>query len=870
MLNKNIVFAFAILLVSAGKAYPQSLSNCPSNHEVTDCCILSDSSATYTLMNDLTLQERSACFHFNYGQDKILDLSGHTITYDTWPVVEVSNPSFESGTGSQASNWIFSNPSSAARTNNKRFWRFGGDYTLLFPEGAPAQYVESDAITLPANVNYRANFLYFGDSTRVYMDITGVAGSCGSPTNRKPGPPSHWYYYSCDFTPTSDATAKIRIGINGAPSSDVIIDMVELRPIGFNLITSVSGTAGLEIRNGNIVQGNAKSFNGAAVALTVASGSSRAKIHGLNISTKGTGTIPVTVGSANGIEIYENTFSTSATYNRDREVMTPVLEVHNSTNFLIHNNLVTGAYQTGIKVIDTDGATVHDNTVQIDSRLTNGYAIEAYRSDNVTIYNNSLSGNGRGMHIGGGTGAEVYGNTVSVREFINPEYPNPFNVGMQGNCTHGIKAEGRENGHIYNNSSTVYAEENTYVACPMNVSEALNVLIENNEFRAISSSAPGEFFSSAALYILGADASSNLTIRNNAFYSNESGVYVADTFNIQMDSNTMIYTGSTPVDFHAVYVSGWPALTLTNLDLLNNNIINAGADHPGIAWDGSSGWNYTVSWPLEIRVQDGSSAPIANATVKVDDGSLSEVYSGTTGPSGIIDLELPQYEVTGQANKNFYKVSSAPYSITVTTDDGSKNQSVALTEATAVTFEFSAVADVTPPDPITDLGIMPCSANSCTISWTAPGDNHLQGRAATYDIRYSTAAIDASNWDSAVSVPSEPFPASSGTKQSMIILGLAGDTTYYFAIKTADEVPNWSGVSNIISGTTNASNDPVWPSTDDPLDPGLNNDDREDGFTVSGGCGYIYSQKAENCSGSLILILFAVGLTIVTLKKRLR
>ena len=38
----------------------------------------------------------------------------------------------------------------------------------------------------------------------------------------------------------------------------------------------------------------------------------------------------------------------------------------------------------------------------------------------------------------------------------------------------------------------------------------------------------------------------------------------------------------------------------------------------------------------------------------------------------------------------------------------------------------------------------------------------------------------------------------------MVVFGLSPSTTYYFAIKTSDEVPNTSAISNSPSGTTGA------------------------------------------------------------------
>jgi hypothetical protein len=80
------------------------------------------------------------------------------------------------------------------------------------------------------------------------------------------------------------------------------------------------------------------------------------------------------------------------------------------------------------------------------------------------------------------------------------------------------------------------------------------------------------------------------------------------------------------------------------------------------------------------------------------------------------------------------------------------------------------------------------------------------GTATSYDLRYSTSPIAAgSSFALATQVVGEPAPAVAGTAQSMIVVGLAANTTYYFALKTLDEVPNLSGLSNVPTGTTLAA-----------------------------------------------------------------
>lgn len=102
--------------------------------------------------------------------------------------------------------------------------------------------------------------------------------------------------------------------------------------------------------------------------------------------------------------------------------------------------------------------------------------------------------------------------------------------------------------------------------------------------------------------------------------------------------------------------------------------------------------------------------------------------------------------------------------------------------------------------------------NSVSLAWTTPGDDSLTGTAAQFDLRYSTATITAANFATATRWTGTPTPAVPGTQQTTTVTGLLPSTTYFFAIKTADEVPNWAGISNVISRATLAAPDTIRPA----------------------------------------------------------
>ncbi|MCX6829825.1 MAG: fibronectin type III domain-containing protein [candidate division Zixibacteria bacterium] len=123
----------------------------------------------------------------------------------------------------------------------------------------------------------------------------------------------------------------------------------------------------------------------------------------------------------------------------------------------------------------------------------------------------------------------------------------------------------------------------------------------------------------------------------------------------------------------------------------------------------------------------------------------------------------------------------------------------------------ATTAEITPPAAIANLATGAVTSASVVLNWTAPGDDGNVGTASQYDIRYSTATITEANWNAASQVTGEPAPRVAGSAETFTVTGLQPNTTYYFAIKTADEVPNWSAISNVVNGAT--ANESVPPST---------------------------------------------------------
>lgn len=90
-------------------------------------------------------------------------------------------------------------------------------------------------------------------------------------------------------------------------------------------------------------------------------------------------------------------------------------------------------------------------------------------------------------------------------------------------------------------------------------------------------------------------------------------------------------------------------------------------------------------------------------------------------------------------------------------------------------------------------------ASCVVLSWTATGDDGYAGVAQKYDIRYSLEYITEDNWNSNEMARCYLTPKPAGERETLVVDGLEGERTYYFAMKVADERSNWSALSNVIS-----------------------------------------------------------------------
>lgn len=112
-------------------------------------------------------------------------------------------------------------------------------------------------------------------------------------------------------------------------------------------------------------------------------------------------------------------------------------------------------------------------------------------------------------------------------------------------------------------------------------------------------------------------------------------------------------------------------------------------------------------------------------------------------------------------------------------------------------------ADTNPPSAITDLVATTGSApGRINLSWTAPGDDGVNGLAQTYELRWSATAITSANFASATLANPQPIPLSGGSPQTFVVFGLPNEAQVHLAMKAKDDADNWSPLSNLVSART--------------------------------------------------------------------
>ncbi|MEK7721430.1 MAG: T9SS type A sorting domain-containing protein, partial [Elusimicrobiota bacterium] len=217
-----------------------------------------------------------------------------------------------------------------------------------------------------------------------------------------------------------------------------------------------------------------------------------------------------------------------------------------------------------------------------------------------------------------------------------------------------------------------------------------------------------------------------------------------------------------------------------------------------------SGYDSTARLTVRINSVPAAPAGLLAADVPGDGGNrLGLTWNASAGAA--------EYRVYRAVSGAFSLISSATtaayidaaavtgttYTYVVRAFDGYV-ESAGSGQASA--FSVNDTGDNLAPGAITGLSAVPGSlGGAISLSWAAPGNDGNLGTASDYLIRYTTASdYDWSNFDGAsLFASTRAVQGPVGTQETYGLAGLLGGVTYYFAVKTADFVPNLGPLSNI-------------------------------------------------------------------------
>jgi hypothetical protein len=220
-----------------------------------------------------------------------------------------------------------------------------------------------------------------------------------------------------------------------------------------------------------------------------------------------------------------------------------------------------------------------------------------------------------------------------------------------------------------------------------------------------------------------------------------------------------------------------------------------------LAVTGTGPTSVSLSWTA--TGDDGQSGTASGYELRWSNAVITA--ANFTSATPVPWMPLPAAPGTPQSKTVTNLPTGQPTYFAIRVADERSNWSPISNVVTAVTGTGS---DLTPPAALTDFRVLSVTTNSVTVAWTAPGDDGTTGTATTYDMRWSGTSISEINFASRSYITTEPAPAPAGTAQQLTIVGFGTGRTYFLAMKTADEKPNWSAISNLVTFTTLADATP--------------------------------------------------------------
>jgi hypothetical protein len=198
----------------------------------------------------------------------------------------------------------------------------------------------------------------------------------------------------------------------------------------------------------------------------------------------------------------------------------------------------------------------------------------------------------------------------------------------------------------------------------------------------------------------------------------------------------------------------------------------------------------TDNGSINFSIEDASALSNVRLYIQSQDSTIWDTLN-TNNSGNIYIATVPQ------------NLSEGFVSLKISAED-SFNNKLEYEVNPAFYFDSGSNTDILPPGPVTNLTAdVDTQHQSVILRWTAPGDDDYTGIASKYDLRVSAVPpqnvyADSAWFVSARKVGVTQTPHASGIVDTVLVQNIPLDTTFYFALRTADEKLNWSPVSNVV------------------------------------------------------------------------
>jgi hypothetical protein len=451
----------------------------------------------------------------------------------------------------------------------------------------------------------------------------------------------------------------------------------------------------------------------------------------------------------------------------------------NGTAFIVKNckvvpkNNSTAPYlRNGIQV-SGDGSQVIDNIV-VGAPLTvdwSSSSIGAVNASNVLVEGNIITGSPDiGIDINNYNSALVDNITINdnhisgAKSGVTIESPSNLNV---------------QNVYITNNT----LENSQAEGQGFNAERVIltNLTVTGNEITG--NDYAGIRFSETSATLAGDILINNNNLSNNTDY----GIFNGVAYSVNAENN---YWGSEDPDFETL-VSG-------DVDYSPWWVTSSGPSSAPASFVAGSATANSLALSWTNNESNGSYYIIKRSTSAI----TADSFNSATTLGGV---PIPADGGQGYVAKNLSPNTTYYFAIKLV--DALGNVSDIATVSSKTLAATAVSTDKTAPAAISDLALQIGSPSTSQIklTWTATGDDGSSGLASKYIIKRSKSEITATNFDSATTVYNTLSPKAAGSAETFTVTGLSANTTYYFAIKVQDEVPNTSSISNVMFRST--SND---------------------------------------------------------------